>query len=596
MDKVKTILESKELLSYLRDRLSSYPEYLKFSKNGGSFRGVIAGGAISNIIIEYIYKIPAQINDVDIFLDRRNKEGKNPYSDDSGYSIGSNFLIHDVTTKDILNIISLTSLRLEEGCAEEEFIVELLSDFDYNICQVGYEWKSGRLYFTEAFAKGLSAKRIELLNVYNPFKSLARGLQKREESGFDFQIGPIVQLCGISFYSSFMNARHVYGEDVLVFSPSAQSQFKEVSFQLGKKHIENLLKNKNDIEFFGLNLLKEGPSELDELRAKFLESLNIVKKSVGRRESRSSSGGELGGKEVLLYRNERLKYMFFSIELNKEIFEKRFKGPVMSAIIEERYPFDYARRKNSIQSLGFKFIRALLDGRENFQKRKIMLLDNLFSRDIFYDYENSCQLLKRTFDENKLLGLRDFMKSHVRLKRSISDYSRLYNWTPKQCIEFISRVKNSDDQTFVGFVESFIVDTLEDQQWAPKMVYNYLYQQYLESRRKRDRVLIESLNLDGFKYREWVLELDSTLKLEIEGEQMSHCVGGYTGSIKEGRSRIFSINFKGRRSTLEISVPRSAKNGWKVRQHRAKHNKNPHMFNRCIERRLLDYICDKNKI
>jgi len=73
--------------------------------------------------------------------------------------------------------------------------------------------------------------------------------------------------------------------------------------------------------------------------------------------------------------------------------------------------------------------------------------------------------------------------------------------------------------------------------------------------------------------------------LAREGQEMGHCVGGYSYAVERGQSVILALNVAGHRSTAEVAPE------GRVIQHRAMHNGEPHtlcqtVLNRFIERRI----------
>jgi len=81
---------------------------------------------------------------------------------------------------------------------------------------------------------------------------------------------------------------------------------------------------------------------------------------------------------------------------------------------------------------------------------------------------------------------------------------------------------------------------------------------------KRDAITWESAldacEVDGVHARPLVSGKD----LRTEGTEMNHCVGSYVEACERGNSRIFALEHKGNRATVELL--RSAKNSWSVRQ------------------------------
>jgi hypothetical protein len=64
--------------------------------------------------------------------------------------------------------------------------------------------------------------------------------------------------------------------------------------------------------------------------------------------------------------------------------------------------------------------------------------------------------------------------------------------------------------------------------------------------------------------------LDTPAKLAREGDELRHCVGGYSPYVADGRSVILGLDVCGHRSTVELSP------SGEVRQHRGPRNAEPH--------------------
>ena len=81
---------------------------------------------------------------------------------------------------------------------------------------------------------------------------------------------------------------------------------------------------------------------------------------------------------------------------------------------------------------------------------------------------------------------------------------------------------------------------------------------------KRDAITWQSAldvcEVDGVQVRPLV----TGKELREEGTEMNHCVGSYVEACERGGSRIFALEHKGNRATVELL--RSNKNGWSVRQ------------------------------
>jgi hypothetical protein len=160
----------------------------------------------------------------------------------------------------------------------------------------------------------------------------------------------------------------------------------------------------------------------------------------------------------------------------------------------------------------------------DFHEKNIIYLDGFYCehRSIF-GFVHSCGYAKTLQDE-------------VNLVKSIKSLAnKKGDWVIGELENLYLNVEQSRRLDEIG-IEPFIVE-------------------YIELKEKEEtQILVEPVDLTDFEYNGCVKELTSKLELKREGNKMGHCVGGYSNSLLEGRSRIFHIECDGIGSTVEISM------------------------------------------
>lgn len=155
--------------------------------------GFLSGGSIANKIWEKVSGNKSVVNDVDIYhLDRVidqveaedfkkkqsfKKKDKVVYEDYSGININYKctgfYLIENVSMDGIFNNINYIS-----NSNDPQIIIE---SFDINCCQVGYDIKTDKFYWTKAFEEFLKNGELRLINLSSPAHSAIRLVKKKKD-------------------------------------------------------------------------------------------------------------------------------------------------------------------------------------------------------------------------------------------------------------------------------------------------------------------------------------------------------------------------------------------------------------------------------
>jgi hypothetical protein len=154
--------------------------------------GLLAGGAISNIVWELVSGNKAVINDIDIFhfdgivdyIDNESKslfkykEIENKYYEDyTGMcfrSVTKDFYTITESTKDgIFNNVKYKSNKIDTDL--------ILRSFDINATKIGYSIDEDKIYWLEDFEDFLKSGELKVCNLMTPSHTALRLLKKKKE-------------------------------------------------------------------------------------------------------------------------------------------------------------------------------------------------------------------------------------------------------------------------------------------------------------------------------------------------------------------------------------------------------------------------------
>lgn len=175
-----------KLTDYVIKRLNENVSLEKIHSKYGKNNYIIAGGAVANIIFEYLYEIPAVIRDIDIFF-------KKKYTDED-----EEILNNLENIKDLYNTIRMKNSFLKKITYEGNknlievierintkdyyfFPLDIIMSFDLNCVQVGIS--NNRLIYTDNFLNFLIHKKIKLNSdvLYTYFSTITRILKKQKD-------------------------------------------------------------------------------------------------------------------------------------------------------------------------------------------------------------------------------------------------------------------------------------------------------------------------------------------------------------------------------------------------------------------------------
>ena len=203
------------------------------------------------------------------------------------------------------------------------------------------------------------------------------------------------------------------------------------------------------------------------------------------------------------------------------------------------------------------------------------------------------------WDEKHTKQIENFVSQHPYMAL-VFDHFKLNIQEQLMAVRTIRRIADKEGLFVIGLIENAVLGRLTDEvhlkpslnnglteEWIRSLIDDYLAENYGRLKEPED--------LTDFEFSHYITEFVTAKDLMSEGIRMHHCVGGYAGAIKEGRSMIFHIEAEGEGSTIEIS-----KYVWKgtvseiyLAQHRGVWNKEPSSFHLMIRKRLYEYLKEK---
>lgn len=176
--------------------------YLKSIAGAIPDRGVIAGGALGNLIWEMVSGNKAIINDIDVFiLEEVIEKGshRNIFYRDSEkkYNLDYNGLSSSIITKNyyIINRTENDGLYNKiyySGTSDDPELV--IKSFDINCTQIGYDILTDKVFWTSSFENFLKSGELKITNLGSPNHTAIRLYKKKDE--LNAKLNPIeVEMC-----------------------------------------------------------------------------------------------------------------------------------------------------------------------------------------------------------------------------------------------------------------------------------------------------------------------------------------------------------------------------------------------------------------
>jgi hypothetical protein len=239
-------------------------------------RGFLAGGAIANLIWEFVSGNKAVINDIDIFsfegerrLDKTNRlyefEKKEAIYYDDSYGginwrnkVNEYYEISESRINGKINEISYVS-----NTSDPNLIIE---SFDLNCVQIGYSIEEDKFYWTKNFERFLKSGKLKLVNLITPAHTALRIVKKSKELNASFDQFEINLLKHTIEYhlSDIVRTRFKsrYKEMWDKYSDDLKNDFNLINDHYTKDYIKS--KYNDDSDIWTLKAITER-SEIDSL-------------------------------------------------------------------------------------------------------------------------------------------------------------------------------------------------------------------------------------------------------------------------------------------------------------------------------------------
>lgn len=549
--------------------------------------GFIAGGAIANLINEYYFGVPAVINDIDYFfydIDIKLPNESHEYiegEESDTFFEKNGYRIINTEKRNKNNNIHL-KLRYNFEWSR------LLKSFDLNCTMAGFHPISGDIIFTDHFIDFLEKREIKIVDSIKEMESFPSNMLAPvsiKEAPFDDEPGFIevnepksrgVHAAGIiiSRWNNLKERNNLKFAQIIRANKKKKELKAKYMFDFDIKKIiySNVIRK--------ALLLGDGKIRIFTNFDKFERSSNEISCFIPKKEIKIL----FKRKDLLLpyfkikRKNAKL-YLVYQLPESKNNYiiqnwldkysaytYDRFKLNY-NMISQKKFPFDevsrfeyrvlmdlfllwdnnFLDRKAVSISKGYPMLDTLIFAFKNIVKNKLSLSNS--------DYNMFMRLIK---EHSVFVGYLIKTRAEINLKDIIDIYRSIVKENHIELIGIIENKLAEDNPIFT----------------QPKdVIFNYIKQEYIKI--QKDDFLVKPLSLG--KISLYVRELHLNSLLKSEGRDLQHCVGGYGSRVKAGLSRIFDINFKDSRSTLELDVIILSKKSvmYKIRQHKARSNRSP---------------------
>lgn len=527
---------------------------------------VVAGQSVASAILHLMKGVPFQVKDVDVFYSVKTKDKYHPdnhtdipQSDDSfvirnpsinnfeGSRYSSvvpedpiSYVIKNSEEDGWYNYVEVNKTSASD--VELSFSHEIIRGFDLNMVQAGLDLKSKHLVVTKEFLSYLENNQVEINRFGMPLRSVARLFSKLEKIGGYANKQRVMELLATSFavseatkngLESELNAYGKGSVDIMreFISLKILNELKKhpelnENFRFDVVNIDSLYKNKSDAQRISAStggLYQITWANPDLIRMDWVENMKLYPETIHpitrlTLESRMDSG-KWKRSIIDQFRQELRKNS--SVVLGKfgymaqvapkknesnEVTGVRAREAAMSALLMkfgpdlialqiEKKMINRLMRINENHDRAFSRIMLMVHDAESlaFAINEIEALEKEFGELIYGTFESLEKVYNTDLRRKTLLsgldgGVKNVKKMFSQVRRGI-----------KQMI----RVEGKD------LVEPFFEGKIA--------------------------------TIDTAKGKVLIRELTSPLDLRIEGDQMHHCVGGYSYALKDKTSRFFSL-------------------------------------------------------
>lgn len=398
----------------------------------------------------------------------------------------------------------------------------ILRGFDLNCCQTGIDLSNGVLHYTDSFVKFLKSKQVLVDIPYTPFHTAIRLVKKMEMYGdfcycdIDYEMNYLYQATHTSeacmFFGKENYDKFITHHDWLVdYIQVTPVEIKNMPYEYRKKYFPNSYSQNKDLSSYSINTNNYQYVDTEMVEGRELWTYQFIKE-------------------------------FDDIP---DGYERMWE---LKKIWDFKYRYLKKSHKNKIDMI-------MSYGKQSLRKNKLgESVFTLSESDEYMSYPIKCLMAnehfyKCDFTKEHLGEIVEFVHEHRRLGGLLSRVDTVQEQYNN--VKMIKTLAKQEGQWIIGTLETLglqemIRGTVITKEWVEGLIE--------KEKERMSTPLIDPINLDGFKYKNYVTELVKPLDLKLEGEKMGHCVGGYSYNIERGESRIFHIEVDGISSTIEVGL------------------------------------------
>lgn len=530
-------------------------------------KGFLAGGAVANLLMSYLWEGNYPVNDLDIFIESKQSlhgytttplrsnelviEGDGYMVTKLSYDHGSNYQILNVERDGLLNTIKISRVANRDKINDYQYI---LNGFDFNCCQVGIDLSNNKIFYTEEFENFLNYKQLEVTAVYTPAHTAIRLFKKLDELNCYCDIEGCMEMLSQplilrnmvhlqrSHFGIYFSTK--YKELYLKYYGKIKEYFKMVKFFDHKKELwykinnfESTIPNNHSLNW--LDNTKSIPQEQLDKWAKYNDIMWTL-------EPKKYTEPNTIIEEILV-----------GINYNPLTFMNAYK----------------ITSNKLTKKLREKAEKVVLD---KFFLCKMVALVN----EKFYDcdFDSSHVEYIEKFVDRERWAMMFFVREGLNIQETynfISDVKKIYNKEGEWVSELLIRYLHKRNKVMKPTYENMLEGVKKEQQ---KFAYN----------------LVDPLNINDLDIPKGVIikELTSELDLKWAGGKLNNCMNNpgqaYVEKIRTGKIKLFVIITENNMSGIEFRLVEDIV--YKIVQILSYNNRVTSEYHKTVANILLNYL------
>lgn len=520
--------------------------------------GVIAGGAIAALVNEYLFNVPAVINDVDYFYYANFRFKNTKELEENLYaSFGkeeSPFAIVKAQKEDKVNLIKVTNVYGRKDPWDG-----LLETFDLNCTMIWVHPLTLEVSFTNEFVDFINTRKITHLEEFC-LSNIIRAKRKAAELSATYyfkdelrklfleDLRSYSSFQGLSLFNFLINSGHIPIQEDFAFG-----YLRALNF-IAEKDLTALAKDPGFLmpyfSFKSKSLKYEGGFPLLDFYIKYQKSARVDKEQ------------------------------FLNPNSFKGLFQK----------FQPNYP---------VQEVSAKYYDRFLSLLGAYRE-----MEREFPNQSMTEWEKTKfnKLLSVSFEETKFISLVKKIKNHHSLLNCFF-ILLVHDWSFGEADTILRRVLNLGAEgigIFENLIKHFQNTPSFNYRLGPETIKivlnttkgNDFYQLFLSLVKKiqNHNAKYDFLRIkeDLGSFKKYIRELTTASELTDESTTMRHCVQGYTEQVRNYESRIFHLEIHGQKTTLETSA--GLNGNFKVKQHTGFANSRPSSVSILLANLLVNYL------